>query len=306
VGREEQLRRAVVRILDRGLKVVGTGFFVTGDLIATCAHVVHESLQEKDKALRIEGGETVEIQLLAGMREGQDFVSATVEGEYFRDKDAEDVAFLRLKSPLPDGIQPLALATSDGMDERDLRGFAFPKVGRDGLWMTATVIGPLDRRGAGRRLQLRSSNISPGCSGGPLWNERGHVVGMAVAIVDQEAQTGRHGDTAKAIAAEVLARVCRELSLERVESSSTPPPPKSPAPKSYDRFELCDALCRMMPVQFDMTLFRTGASPAQLSPASAPLATRALDLVLHMEQRGAGGIDELAHAIKKVAPHLLP
>lgn len=38
---------------------------------------------------------------------------------------------------------------------------------------------------------------------------------MAVAIVDQEAKTGRHGDTAKAIAAEVLASVCPEVSIVR-------------------------------------------------------------------------------------------
>src|SRR5262249_37438025 len=146
-----------------------------------------------------------------------DFLSATVEGEYFRDEDAEDVAFLRLKPPLPDGIQPFALATSEGTEQRDVRGFAFPKVGLDGLYVTATVVGLLDDPKAGRRLQLRSTNISPGCSGGPLWDERGRAVGMAVAIVDQEAKTGRHGDTAKAIAAEVLASVCCELSIKCAE-----------------------------------------------------------------------------------------
>ena len=220
-GREEKLRRAVVRIVDRGLRVVGTGFFVAPDLVATCAHVVHEALQEKDKALRIEGGEKVEIQLLSGMPEGVEALPTTVERAYFRDKDAEDVALLRLQCPLPDGIQPLALATSEGTENRDVRGWAFPKVGRDGLWMTARVVGPLDDPRTGRRLQLRSTNISPGCSGGPLWDEQDRVVGMAVAIVDQEAKTGRHGDTAKAIAAEVVARVCRELAIERVDRRTT-------------------------------------------------------------------------------------
>ena len=77
-GREAQLRRAVVRIVDRGRRVVGTGFFVTRDLVATCAHVVREALRKDD----IEGGEQVEIQLLAGMPEGPGFVLATVEREY--------------------------------------------------------------------------------------------------------------------------------------------------------------------------------------------------------------------------------
>lgn len=223
VGREDHLRCAVVRILDRGLGVVGSGFFVASNLVVTCAHVVHEALQENDKALHIAGGEEVYIQLLVGMPEGQYFVSATVDGEWFRDKDAEDIAVLRLTTPLPGGIQPLALATSQGTEGSDLRGFAFPKAGRDGLWMTATVAGPLDNARPGRRLQLRSTNISPGCSGGPLWDERGRVVGMAVSIVDQEAQTGRHNDTAFAITAEVLASVCPQVHIERIDRRNAPP-----------------------------------------------------------------------------------
>ncbi len=220
---EDRLRRAVVRIVDRGGRVVGTGFFVTRDLVATCAHVVEKALQEDG---------VVEIQLREGMPESVDALPTTLERESFRDEGAEDVAFLRVKPPLPEGIQPLALATSVGTEEARLRGFAFPEAGKDGLWMTATVVGPLDLPGNGRRLQLRSSNISPGCSGGPLWDERGRVVGMAVAIVDREAKTtGRHIDTAKAIAAEVLAGLCRELSIERVERSAAPflvPFPENP------------------------------------------------------------------------------
>lgn len=215
--REGRLLRSVVRIVDRGRRVVGTGFFVKSDLIVTCAHVVREALQEQGAALQLEGEEEVEIQPFAEMPEGQDFVVAAVEAEYLRGENAEDVAFLRLSSPLSAGIQPLVLATSQGLEGHDLRGFAFPKAGPKGLFMTATVVGPLDDPGTGRRLQLRSTNVSPGCSGGPLWDKRGRVVGMAVSIVDQEARTGRHGDTAKAIAAEVLVDVCPELLIEHLE-----------------------------------------------------------------------------------------
>lgn len=215
VGRQEKLRRAVVRILDRGLAVVGTGFLVAPDLVATCAHVVNQALREKGNDLHPAGQE---VTITFGAGKPEELVPAVVEGAFFRDEEAEDVALLRLKRPLPGSVAPLALATSEGTEGRELRGFAFPKAGPGGLYMTATVVGPLDDPRAGRRIQLRSTNISPGCSGGPLWDERGRVVGMAVAIVDQEAKTGRHGDTAKAIAAEVLARVCGELSVERVET----------------------------------------------------------------------------------------
>src|SRR5262245_26090234 len=110
---EDRLRHSVVRILDRGYREVGTGFFVQGDLVVTCAHVVREAL-EQGQVLHIEGGEEVTIRPFPGSPEGQDLLVATVEGQHFRDKDAEDVAFLRLRPPLP-GIQPLALATSQGM-----------------------------------------------------------------------------------------------------------------------------------------------------------------------------------------------
>ena len=84
-----------------------------------------------------------------------------------------------------------------------------------------------------------------------------------------------------------------------------PMPPPSP-PTSHDRFDLCDALIGMIPAQFEMTLFRTGAPPAQLPPATATQAVRAIELVLYMEQQGGGGLHKLAQAITKVAPHLPP
>lgn len=189
VDPQDHLQRAVVRIFNGGRTVVGTGFLVAPDLIATCAHVVNEALQDKGHC--VSGGEEVEIQPVS-MPDEDNFVCATVEGRYFRDKDAEDVAFLRVKTQLAD-IAPLTLATSRGLEGRTLRGWGFPKVGPDGLWMTATVIGPLDNQRTGRRMQLSSQEISPGCSGGPLWDAHGRVVGMAVAIIDQEARTtGRH------------------------------------------------------------------------------------------------------------------
>lgn len=125
--RKAHLQRAVVRILDRGLSVVGTGFLVAPDLVATCAHVVNQALREKGKNLH-PAGQEVTITLLSGMSENR--VPAVVEGGFFRDEDAEDVAFLRLTSALP-GIEPLTLATSEGTEGSDLSGWAFSE-GRAG------------------------------------------------------------------------------------------------------------------------------------------------------------------------------
>jgi hypothetical protein len=83
------------------------------------------------------------------------------------------------------------------------------------------------------------------------------------------------------------------------------PPAGAPPGPSHDRIALCEALCKMLPSQFEMTVFYTGAPTANLLPQIAPLATRALDLVMYMEQHGMDGLDKLARAINKVAPHLL-
>jgi Effector-associated domain 1/TIR domain len=110
-----------------------------------------------------------------------------------------------------------------------------------------------------------------------------------------------------AVAVGGMPAVAAELAKLLGELAGKPLPPlRALPPVSHDRVDLHDALCKMMPPQFETTLFRTGAPPAQLSPPLAPQATRAIDLVLYMEQLGPGGLDKLAQAIKKVAPHLLP
>lgn len=118
----------------------------------------------------------------------------------------------------------------------------------------------------------------------------------------------KHGIDAKAVGGMSAVAGALEVLLAQLAGKPSPPPSPPPptAPRSgYDRADLFDALCQMIPSQFDETLFRTNAPLAQLSPQSAPQATRAIDLVLYMEQQGTGGLDELAQAINKVAPHLL-
>lgn len=223
---DEQLRRGVVRIIDRAGGVVGTGFFVTEHLIATCAHVVGKALSDDGRVPSIEGGETIII-LLSGCSP-EEFLSATVESESFRDEDAEDIAFLRIVHPDEERLQrflgsirPLRLSSSLDLPGTNLRGFAFPSVFPSGLPMTAVVIAAVHTPKRGRRIHVSSKNISLGCSGGPLWDERGGVVGMAVSIIPQDG-TGRHTDTAFMIAAETLASACHEVNIKAAYRSPSP------------------------------------------------------------------------------------
>ena len=74
----------VLAYIDYRRKVVGTGFIVAGDLIVTCAHVVREALKEKkEQALRIEGGERIELLPREDLPDDQEPIVATVERELF-------------------------------------------------------------------------------------------------------------------------------------------------------------------------------------------------------------------------------
>ncbi len=74
----------------------------------------------------------------------------------------------------------------------------------------------------------------------------------------------------------------------------------------YQRHELYDALCKLLPVQFDFILFRLNVPTALTASSQLPLASRASDLVKLLEQEGPPGLLRLAAAIKQVAPLLLP
>jgi hypothetical protein len=83
------------------------------------------------------------------------------------------------------------------------------------------------------------------------------------------------------------------------------PPGPPPAPPPVDRFALYDALCRLLPPQFDEVMFRTDAPRQHLAPPGEPQARRALDLVQWSEQGAQAGLEQLAVAVRKVAPSIL-
>jgi hypothetical protein len=103
-----------------------------------------------------------------------------------------------------------------------------------------------------------------------------------------------------------LAGVAAELKRLAPSLGQAGLPPPHPAPaEPPDRFALYEALCRLIPVKFDVVLFYANAPKHELAPASEPLARRALDLVQWAEQESPMGLDGLVRAIRKVAPGVL-
>jgi len=178
----------------------GTGFVITPDHAVTCAHVV--------AACGAGPSERVHLSFRAG--------GASVEAEVLTKGylPEADVAFLRLSAPLPRGVTPAILSPSVGLGGARVRAFGYPNVGDvDGLWGTGELAGRVTQTGQ-PLLQLRSTQITAGFSGGPVWEETsGRVIGMvtSVAVPDDLA---RLGDVAFAILAETLRDLCAAVGLE--------------------------------------------------------------------------------------------
>jgi S1-C subfamily serine protease len=184
----------IVRIASN--KRIGTGFVVSDDgLIATCAHVLGPSRPEKT---------SVVFQADGVQRE------ATVLAESWRAVDAEDVALLRVSGTLPTGVQPLPFGSSRGTDGHPLVTFGYPEAGEvEGVRGTGTILGYGAKTRAGQPLlQVRSSEITEGFSGAPVWDEVRHrVVGMVVIAAERD-PLGKLGETAFATPTERSRRLC--------------------------------------------------------------------------------------------------
>lgn len=83
------------------------------------------------------------------------------------------------------------------------------------------------------------------------------------------------------------------------------PVDQPPRVEPVDRITLFDALCRLLPTQFETALFRCQAPRHDIAPHTEPLARRALDLIQWAEQTGSTGLDRLAAAIRATAPGVL-
>lgn len=80
--------------------------------------------------------------------------------------------------------------------------------------------------------------------------------------------------------------------------------PTEPAP--VNRIAVFDALCKLLPAQFEVVLFRSSAPAHDLAPATEPRSRRALDPAQWAEQGGPTRVQVVAAAIGAAAPGLLP
>lgn len=172
---------ACVRVRAADGDVVGSGFLVGPDLVATCAHVV-ASATGSDPYARAAPTAVVELEFPAlpgapAVRTGR-----VHRWEPIGEDGTGDVALLRLDAPPPPGAVMPPLRRVDRLWDSRFRVFGFPEGRWDGVWATGRVRGA---QGTGwYQLQGDPGDqpIEGGFSGAPVWDDRtGAVIGMTVA-----------------------------------------------------------------------------------------------------------------------------
>jgi len=171
--------RVAVRVLTRGGEVVGGGFLVGTDLVATCAHVV-ASAAGADPYRPEPPADPVllDFPLLPG-----DPVRAVVHRWLPIAEDGTgDIAVLRPVDPLPDGARVPPLRRVDQLWDHPFRVLGFPEGMTDGVWTTGRIRGAQGTRWFQLQAAVGDQPIVEGYSGAPVWHEEtGAVVGMTVA-----------------------------------------------------------------------------------------------------------------------------
>jgi len=175
-----------------GQRVLGAGILIDAQHLLTCAHVVAADPVCGEAGVsatdRLVAAREVTADLV-GLPDGPSVSARPVSGAWVprAADESGDVAVLRLDTPQrPGAAAPLyRLASTPG---RLVRMCGFPRGLDGGLWVTATVGGPVDPRAEWVQLDPvpGQPGVSHGFSGAAVCDERGTaVLGMVV---------GRYGD----------------------------------------------------------------------------------------------------------------
>jgi len=187
-------------------KFSGTGFFIEGGFILTCAHVVNAAQVIDDK-----------VQFLV---EGQ---QQFYDAEIVLGNNAKDFDICILRPFVFTGENfALKIIASHGCDGKYFRTFGYPLKGsRSGLYGDGYVHGRT-RDALGRDvLQCTSKEITYGYSGSPVWvDDENGVVGIVSAGLDLGLEK-KMGETVYAIPSEVIKSVIPNINL--VDPGSSEP-----------------------------------------------------------------------------------
>ncbi len=193
------INHGVVAILNTENEIVGTGFVAAERLIVTCAHVIEQA--------KAAPGGMVRVRFAVDNSER----FADVDINAYSPQNDLDVAILRV-SQTPKGVQPLRMSASAGCPGHDFFATGYPQLGKFEMLSARGPIISLEKDERNHSyLQLRSQEVAPGMSGGPVMDvARNTVVGMVNSGFLLRSDK-KHRDTAFATPSETLWQVCPQL-----------------------------------------------------------------------------------------------
>ncbi len=185
----DPMLNSIVRIQNPQGDTLGAGFIVDKNgIIVTCAHMIRGT-QPVNK---------VDIVFQATDRSAVARVEALHE--------AEDIAILRLEGTLPKEVLLIRPGNSRDIERRSFKTFGYPKNLTEGLIGECEILGEVALKG-NRVLQCRSSEVTYGYAGAPLWDAQSQtVIGMLTAHVATN-NIGKHAGTVFVIPIERLQAV---------------------------------------------------------------------------------------------------
>ena len=204
-----ELEAGIVRVVGPRGSTTGTGFVVSGDgLVITCAHVVTATVPQRSPI-----SQTVTLVPVTNGESRQ----AHVALDHWRPPDAGDVAILRIEGGLPEGVEPLLLGPARGTAGHPFSTFGYPRARTaTGIRGIGEIVGLVPNGAGGDLVQLRSSEVTRGFSGAPVWDTRTQrVVGMVAAITSRDPDD-RLGETVFATPTEALRQVCPALNVSEI------------------------------------------------------------------------------------------
>jgi hypothetical protein len=178
--------RVSVRVVDGASEVVGAGFLIGPDLVATCAHVVAAAIGA-DAYTAAAPSEEIRLDFPLLGESAIAVVHRWVPIEY---DGTGDIAVLRVLGRPPVGTRMPPLRRIDQLWGDPFRVLGFPAGLVDGVWSTGQIRGAQGTRWFQLQTSVGDQPIVEGFSGAPVWHEgTGAVVGMTVASDRSETTT---------------------------------------------------------------------------------------------------------------------
>ncbi len=195
---EKEDKQAVLENIRNRKQPIGTGFFISNELVITCAHVI--SYDEKPPL-----EDFLYIRTIDG-----DVIEAKIEGNFWREAGKEDIAILRLIDSHFEKTESLSFSCSDNIQDHTFETYGFPQGHPSGLAGRVSVLGL--NPGPPPLLQLQSGEIVVGFSGGPIFDRTtGRVVGMTSEKVTPDVKD-IDGSVIKKSASQPIVTGMREVS----------------------------------------------------------------------------------------------